>query len=531
MNQRYRHLYFIITASILGLFAVGYFFISLLLSPPSKPQEIFSNMENNINNGVGTSTEKAPNAQQEFSQNFIPDMSTNVLPTQPSQLNTFFTKDKNHVYFNGKLFDADPETFQMVGGSYAKDRNAVYAITGEYDGSPPGTLLFLEQPDAISLTKVADIDPGTFEIIPDSKGINYSEFSKDSSGVYFQLRKIPNTDPQTFSYLGADRYFKDKNYIYYEQSDTKDGFSRWVVPIDGSDPSTARVVETESMVIDDPDAYHVPQHHSLQKVSFVRDKNVAYYEEMRVIGVNPDSFDLGDFADHYRENPYGYFIYKENVYFVNTQASMLSRVLMQVKNTDVVTFTMLINSYAKDKNYVYYRGEVMPSADPTVFTVLSSSGYAKDLKHAYWGGSSLTEANAITFEVLKFGNSNESLYAKDKDHIFYEDHIIRGADSSTFTIIDPVLGYYAKDKDHVFYGETIVEGADTPTFSMLTFFSKDKNHVYFGGKILSTADPKTFQEIENSPMGINGYNNYDALDKTLRYKINHADWSVKETPR
>lgn len=520
MSKRY--LYILVAVSFLGLLVVGYFLV-FILSSSNKPQEIFLNKEGKIDNKVGTSTHGIQSVQQPiFTSNSVPlpthkngEVNTTKNTNSPTvqKLNWFFTKDESRIYFMGQPINVDFVTFQVIGSNYAKDRNTIYSVV-------------LHGDDEAKFVKT-EFDPKTFEVLPGSRGIDYSEFSKDANGVYFQLEKIPGADTQTFSYLGADRYYKDKNYLYYQQSDSKDGFSRWVIRIDSSDPATARVVEVESMVIDDPYTFH----RSSQMVKFVRDKNTAYYQEMRVVGIDPESFDPGNFSFYYYKSTDGYFIYNGNVYFVDSPYPGLIRTLVQVKDADTITFLGLVNLYARDKNYAYYRGGVIYSADTTTFTILDNSVYAKDSRQVYLEGSVLPEADATTFEVLKFGVTNNSLYAKDKNHVFYKNHIVQDGDRNTFVVIDSDLGRYAKDKIHIFYGGGILNGVDMGTFTMLKFFAKDKNHIYFTGKILDMADPVTFQEIENTPIGSNPYDTYDAMDKSFRYKVDGMALNVVATPK
>jgi hypothetical protein len=91
-------------------------------------------------------------------------------------------------------------------------------------------------------------------------------------------------------------------------------------------------------------------------------------------------------------------------------------------------------------------------------------------------------------------------YAKDKNSVYRQGHIIRGADPKTFKYI---LDRYTVDKDNVFYKGEIIPGADPNTLIVgprwswsvdkpINGYAKDKNHVYADGIIVPSLDPETF---------------------------------------
>jgi hypothetical protein len=117
---------------------------------------------------------------------------------QKNQKNYCYEIENNSVYYNWvKENSLDPQTFQVLGDFYGRDKNWVY----------------------YNWVKKNWADPQTFEALGDSYG-------KDKNYVYFRGDKIWWADLQTFQVIG-DFYGKDKNSVY----------ANWVKK-DWADPQT-----------------------------------------------------------------------------------------------------------------------------------------------------------------------------------------------------------------------------------------------------------------------------------------------------
>ena len=68
--------------------------------------------------------------------------------------------------------------------------------------------------------------------------------------------------------------------------------------------------------------------------------------------------------------------------------------------------------YAKDKNYVFLRGHVIPDADPATYTLIDGSHYAVDKDNVYLFYYKVPCADPKTFVVLGFP------YAKDASTVY-----------------------------------------------------------------------------------------------------------------
>ena len=166
-----------------------------------------------------------------------------------------------------------------------------------------------------------------------------------------------------------------------------------------------------------------------------------------------------------------------------------------------ITLTSETYKYAKDRNHVYFMGEILLNADPATFVLLDldkSGLYAKDKDHVWmwFNRDFVNSVDLSTFTIL----SETYGYAKDKNHVYLLGKILPNTDPATFVLLDK-FGRYAKDKDHVYMGfnEAFVNNVDIPTFTVLDdHWSKDKNQAYYtptvGSQktIIIKADLETF---------------------------------------
>ena len=149
------------------------------------------------------------------------DPSTFVVIDEPFDR---FARDSSHVFFYGNLIkDADPYTFIAITESsyYAKDKSHVWMFGGTPVLLPvadPTTFKVLDglyAKDNSNVYRGSEIvknaDPRTFSTIVGS-GLDYR---KDYKAVYYGDTLIPGADPDTFKNLHGSRFSIDKNYAYY----------------------------------------------------------------------------------------------------------------------------------------------------------------------------------------------------------------------------------------------------------------------------------------------------------------------------
>jgi hypothetical protein len=147
-----------------------------------------------------TATSSAQKEDSDQTQNQL----TAIIPNPTSyQIDT----DGTNVYVDGTLLQgADPKTFMILNGNFAKDNNSLYDIClGEECNFGP----------------VPGIDAATYVLLPGS-----TVYAKDKNSFYFGETPISVTATSTFTPID-DCYAKDAVQVY-------DG----AYPIPGADPST-----------------------------------------------------------------------------------------------------------------------------------------------------------------------------------------------------------------------------------------------------------------------------------------------------
>lgn len=226
---------------------------------------------------------------------------------------------------------------------------------------------------------------------------------------------------------------------------------------------------------------------------FVKDKNGVWFEgylgyagltgHNQVEGADPATYIyMGDGIGKDKYRVYNY-VYEDEGY----------------KGVDVASLVGAVDPkraglWMKDKNQVYWRGNVAEGANPTTFEVMSDQ-WGRDGNKLYYTYQYIPTGDPDTLQDID--GEISSAYQKDKNNIYYteggfDSPIITNADHATFR---PISDRYAKDKDYVFYyGHTIIEGADPETFVDLEDYgyAKDKNHVYNGDHVVDGKDPANF---------------------------------------
>lgn len=117
--------------------------------------------------------------------------------------------------------------------------------------------------------------------------------------------------------------------------------------------------------------------------------------------------------------------------------------------------------YLQDKNHVYYifKGtndyaiKVIDSVDLNSF-IVKNNKYAKDKNKVYFNGNIIKEGNTSDFIILN------RYYGKDKSNVYYNGEIIKGADANSFELYEPEnIGFLflGRDKKHFYEGNSQVE--------------------------------------------------------------------------
>lgn len=157
----------------------------------------------------------------------------------------------------------------------------------------------------------------------------------------------------------------------------------------------------------------------------------------------------------------------------------------KLEGVDNASFKILDKHYAKDKNMVFFKYELIKEAESSSFALLSN-GYARDNHHVFYESKMIKGADPKSFQVMKSG------YGRDHVDIYSQSSPINVCDSSTF---ENIKFGWNKDKECIYRNSKKFEKLDYNSFEIISkYYVKDKNNVYFfSGSKLPGADPKTIR--------------------------------------
>lgn len=241
--------------------------------------------------------------------------------------------------------------------------------------------------------RIEDFDPDTF------KALN-PFYIRSSDAVYVYGEKLKDVDINTFSVLYSS-YAVDKNNVYNGSEIIK-----W------ADPDRFKLMLPKNTKITFDNETGVP---NFRDVFYAKDWSWVYIGVKKIKEADLETFEVLN---------YDYAKDKNHVY----------RYEKIIEEADPSTFEFLNGSYSKDENNVYeerstyFPGWKIKWADPSTFQVLEISTYAKDKNFVYWLGNVIEEADPLTFTVIIW-----SLYFwKDKNHVYHLSRVIKGASPETF---------------------------------------------------------------------------------------------------
>ncbi len=160
-----------------------------------------------------------------------------------------------------------------------------------------------------------------------------------------------------------------------------------------------------------------------------------------------------------------------------------------------LAFSYTFNSetgFGLTNNVISYYDRPLLNVDIDSFSVLNCN-YAIDKNRAFCGDSAILGVDVASFSALTHA------VAKDKNHVYYFGRVLKHADAASVQLFDYPESLFFKDKNHVFEGENILIEADVDTFKEVgEIFGIDKNHVYRFSKQLKYVDVNTFEIINEN---------------------------------
>lgn len=242
---------------------------------------------------------------------------------------------------------------------------------------------------------------------------------------------------------------------------------------------------------DDPETY------------FWTDGKKVFHQKSLLRGANPETF-LFD----------GIFAKDDNKCFCGES---------WLKDAEVETFKTLNFTYAIDKNNFYTITGKVNNADIETFKVLDDgkgllgynkigipeytfNSYAKDKNNVYYHNYDGKPKIIKNADVNTFISLYDGYFAKDKNHIYGNGKIIKNADVKSWDSISKISNsYYSKDCKRIFYGfweikadyETsqleIQENAKSVTYQL----ARDKDNFYRNGEIITKEEFEKYSRKTN----------------------------------
>lgn len=136
-----------------------------------------------------------------------------LLPALPG-----WAKDRSHVYHHDRAVSSDPEHFVVIGGGLAKDGAAVFWSDGSVVSQDPAHFsviadddhyLFTKDASAVEVngTVIVDADPASFRVLQGG-------YARDARSIFYFIDRVDDADPATFQTLTGS-YARDARHVYW----------------------------------------------------------------------------------------------------------------------------------------------------------------------------------------------------------------------------------------------------------------------------------------------------------------------------
>jgi len=360
----------------------------------------------------------------------------------PNSKNTIIEKGKN-IYMNGeRQAFIEAGSFEIFNNDYAKDKNQVYLI--------------YEYADKVTFNPINGIDPNTFSIIEN----NYDSYCRDAKNVYHRASKVKDADLDTFTVM--ERYYaEDKNSIFLMTDGDR---LHTIKPTKG-----VRLIYIEGryfsfgdkiLYIDNGRESFVENpvfgDFKVLNYNYARNGKQVIYKG-RVIGVleagesiiNIDGEEIVTSGN--RKFQYGQDmtnVTKNKIYkLASTNYSTDGHTLyyddvFEVKGVDLASIhhsSAYINYFTFKNNKALYENIVF-DIDLETFEEFRGLYYARDKNYVYYKGKN-TKLDPATFFL------HGSDFTSDKNGVYYYNKLIPGADSKSFYVFEE----YGFDDDYFYH--------------------------------------------------------------------------------
>ena len=289
-------------------------------------------------------------------------------------ISSFLAKDKNHVYWKTVIMkEADAATFHIDSTGILRDKNHIYDREGTFSKEIEGI-------DAETYDLLIDYGLGNGRYPQAIEGIDAEtyvflrdyDWGKDKNHYYKRYKPL-DVDTQTFEIFSHNMGY-DKNAIYE--------FGKNPSPI--ITPAEGKLVRFAERALHDNKTVFLYYKSEIHKIPIKDISSVKYYG-------------TADFSTLWGVDGTVYWDMKD----------------MKEEDVDVESFRFIDFKYAKDRNKVYFDGEILWDADASTFTV-KERFLACDKNKVFMGAKIVEHADPNTVRL-------EEGVPVDKNHRFYYD--------------------------------------------------------------------------------------------------------------
>lgn len=374
--------------------------------------------------------------------------------------NQYYLQDGKVIYvLDGNFFQiggteiegADPDSFSVIDQSYAKDINNIY-----YDGKPVAGA----NPNSVALvtSELPEDSANSGYLISDGKVFCYGEI-------------IEGADPASFSYL-LGSYAMDKDYLYY-YIDIK--IPRKATPTAIPNANAGYIRHGEQVIFHGVVISDEANDFKIISDEYAVDASHVYSHGEIVEGMVSDGFTV--ISPYYRKD-------KNQAYYFNTP----------IPESDSDTFKVLNDAISKDQKNLYYNGYIVNNKKPSEVRRSDADELGKIWK---WKSLHLDATRVILVPSDDIEDITNDFYAYNND-VYGRNKKLADVKPEDVIVLDKEENTFVRIGNEVFYYGIAIIGVDAETFAIISDrFSKDANHVYWGEHRVIDADSSTFRYEDN----------------------------------
>lgn len=128
-------------------------------------------------------------------------------PSSYEEINHSWAKDKDNLFFDNHLVDADMESFELLTDAFARDKNHLYAFCSPFLSLQERIFLPVsDEPDKIQVINE--------RYLRDDKQLYYFSYTHNDEPDY-QPRKIAFSDFDSVEFLGNHDFVRVNNTVYF----------------------------------------------------------------------------------------------------------------------------------------------------------------------------------------------------------------------------------------------------------------------------------------------------------------------------